>query len=241
MKYIVIDKPIAVRDDPSHNGNIINIFPPSYVVEIVEESNGWLRTESDQWLLVGDNIVKKSIWDKDHPTPEKTDNEVLHEMDSIIMRSTLISPGDSLRLTGKDMEDPVTGNTIHESYSSEKTILFVKRIEDDGSVLVYDGGQEFHVNPMATERLDPKEVDKWTQVKEEDVVQSRKELKDIQKAESGGILESISDWISNLEAIKIEGTRSIFGMPYQFTPIADTRIDGSFNQAQFGRLYAQKY
>ena len=240
MKYIVIDKPIAVRDDPSHNGNIINIFPPSYVVEIVEESNGWLRTESDQWLLVGDNIVKKSIWDKDHPTQEKTDNEVLHEMDSIIMRSTLISPGDSLRLTGKDMEDPVTGNTIHESYSSEKTILFVKRIEDDGSVLVYDGGQEFHVNPMATERLDPKEVDKWTQVKEEDVVQSRKELKDIQKAETGGILESISDLISNLEAIKIEGTRSIFGMPYQFTPIADNRIDGSFNQAQFGRLYAQK-
>nr|DAP83917.1 MAG TPA: hypothetical protein [Caudoviricetes sp.] len=243
MKYIVIDKPVSVRDMPSHSGNIINAFPPMYVVDIVEEEHGWLRTSTNQWILSGENIVPKAQWDKDHPTPEpQTVDPILAEMDSITMNmgTTYLKPGDSIRLNGKDMEDPVTGNTIHPSYSSEKTILYVKRIEEDGSALVYDGGQEFHVNPTAAQRLDPKELDKWDDIKEEDVVQSRRDSAAIAKAESGGILESVSDWIAGIEAININSTRSIFGMPYQFTPIADNRIDGSFNQAQFGRLYAQK-
>ena len=42
------------------------------------------------------------------------------------------------------------------------------------------------------------------------------------------------------EDFKIENTRSVFGMPYQFTPITDLRTDDTMDDARFGRKYAQK-
>ena len=54
-------------------------------------------------------------------------------------------------------------------------------------------------------------------------------------------IKKIKSILDKYEDLKIENTRSVFGMPYQFTPITDNRVSGNnYDISAFGRKYAQK-
>ena len=51
---------------------------------------------------------------------------------------------------------------------------------------------------------------------------------------------AIDNFITNMNKMTIKNIRTVFGMPYQFMPICDNRIDNTNNDAAFGRKFAQK-
>ena len=99
----------------------------------------------------------------------------------------------------------------------------------------------------------PKNIQKYL----DDV--KKKQLEDIGKVE--GILgdskknwtQYIKDWINektsiasksaryreSLKTLDIKKLRAIFGLPYQFLPTSDLRIDGSYNDHVFGTVYSE--
>lgn len=74
-------------------------------------------------------------------------------------------------------------------------------------------------------------ADKYTKTKTE-------ELKDILYKAYSNATGAISS--SDLDGLRVRDADGIFGMPYQFSPVVDRRIDGSMQLSSFGRKYADK-
>ena len=242
MEYVVINEPISLRPDPDPSVPIINAYPPNTLVTIYKEDNGWLQTEDGKWILKTENIITRKEWDKLNPSKETNQSNAIKDINALAVSmaaSNIVHANDNIKLTGSNMQDPVTGNTIDSSYSQgEGTILMVTGVEEDGSIAVSDSatGQNFHVSPESVQVQD-KESMKWTDVSASAMVAEIQKNSIISRA---GEITGIKDMIANIEELNVTSTRSIFGMPYQFTPIADNRLDGSFNPKSFGRKYAQK-
>ena len=51
---------------------------------------------------------------------------------------------------------------------------------------------------------------------------------------------NVANYILSDTQLTVNNMRSVFGIPYQFSSIVDNRIDGSFNDDQFGRVFNEK-
>lgn len=54
------------------------------------------------------------------------------------------------------------------------------------------------------------------------------------------IASNAAKYILSDTQLTVHNMRSVFGLPYQFSSIVDNRIDGSFDDSQFGRIFNEK-
>lgn len=239
--YAVVDKPASARMFPDPTAAIINAFPSNTKIPIIKEASGWLQTDSGQWILKSENIISYKEYIKRFPQK----SEYLRPMfkDAVGFSSNFaasaLKSGSQVKLNGNDMTDPVTGNTLPKSYVTNSTIFIVDSIESDGSIKLKDAstGDTFHASVTGLTIYNESD-NTWTDVSAEAVQQQQEDQQIISSTQS--VVSSTADSIADLDNINITHTRSVFGMPYQFLPIADNRIDGTYDEKIFGRKYAQK-
>ena len=261
--YVIINRPIVVRNQPSINGKIINALSIDTIIKVNREENGWLVLTNGSFVLKSDNVIKKSLHDKQRIaqglTPlairKKPNNRVFNIVKIPTARAAEdLNLNDRVRINEGTIKDPTTGNVIDASFSQDTTILNIVQMKpEEGIIQVSDGGNNLFWVSMEDIQVRSKDDQEWQDVDEE-AVQERK-YNEKRKEEEMSFIDSIKELGENLNSafssktITVSSMRTIFGMPYQFLPTTDLRVDNtadkpsqnsSFDIDKFGRKYNEK-
>lgn len=261
--YVIINKPVVVRNQPSMNGKIINALSIDTIIKVNKEENGWLFLTNGSYVLKSENVIKKSLHDKQRIlnglTPLKLRNKPNSSVFNLIKiptsrSATEINLNDRIKINEGTIKDPTTGNVIDSSFSQDTTILNVVSIKaEEGLIQVSDGGNNIFWVSMEDVQIKSKENEEWQDVDEEAIQEKAYEEK--RKEEEMSFIDSIKELGNNLnnkfksKTITVSSMRSIYGMPYQFLPTTDLRVDNtkdnpsqssSFDIDKFGRKYNEK-
>ena len=244
--YYITKSTISVRVAPAAEGKIVNILKPNTVIRTIEEKNGWLRTISGQYILKSGYLESLEMYNKRMKRDGYLDRVIT--LAKPRMMATNITP----RATTDDLDDCKSVNVIGNikdingtpvPVSDENTIYAVVADTIDKEkgtckiVSASNPNQQYTVNMTDLQVMG--DDGKWQDVELSEDQQHQQQVdflvNNIQNIE-GYIANTINDFAN----MNIEHTRSVYGMPYQFTPIVDNRWDGSFNSSSFGRKYAEK-
>ena len=244
--YYITKSTISVRVAPAAEGKIVNILKPHTVIRTIEEKNGWLRTISGQYILKSEYLEPLETYNKRMKRDGYLDRVI--SLAKPRMMATNINP----RATTDDLDDSKSVNVIGNikdingtpvPVSDENTIYAVVADSIDKEkgtckiVSAANPNQQYTVNMTDLQVMG--DDGKWQDVELTEDQQHQQQVdfivNNIQNIE-GYIANTINDFAN----MNIEHTRSVYGMPYQFTPIVDNRWDGSFNSSSFGRKYAEK-
>lgn len=161
------------------------------------------------------------------------------------------------------------GNMISDAYKKDDSSLVLNKINSNGNVTLYDPSNDTYIeiDPSNIEVADPasakvvkdsegNETTNYTFKTADEVYEEttgsdmynyayEKAFEDAMNngKSFSGFIDTVASAMSSIlpqEKFNIENTRSVFGMPYQFTPITDNRLDGDNSLRSFGRKYAQK-
>lgn len=253
--YIVVNQPALVRPHPVAAGPILNAYPVGTKIPIVSVDSGWYKTLSGTYIFeTKQNMMKFSEWKqlhKDEYIETLSTNENIPKplRISLQKRDGAIEVGDHVRLGNKDATDVFSGVKLPSEDYKEDTEFVVSAV--NGSNITFHD---------AITGLD------WTvkasdlKVKYEDEESGEHEWKDAsdvataEEEESKGIFDTISDIIrgedeyskniiTSVANLDVQHIRSVYGMPYQFLPIADNRINSTnptTSLEKFGRKFAEK-
>lgn len=241
-----INAPVLVMDKPSASGNVVNSLDKGKTVEVVSEEDGWLKTISGRYILKTDRLSKMIDIDEDllkekmirlnlqsFAGDEKQNND---DMD-LQLEGTTVKIKDSVK---KD----VNGLDIPESAKADGTTFKVESIDSSGYANIKDvDGNSYRVslNEFSYKNKDGKfkDVDLQKAASEAQYKDLMSEIKSFKEGFTKAF-NAIDDFISNMNKMTVKNIRTVFGMPYQFMPICDNRIDNTNNDASFGRKFAQK-
>lgn len=263
MQYKVIStSPIWVKTSPSSTARNISVLYPNAVITAistqgtwVETSDGWVNTVSNDGeytyletieentnvsttaLSVGDTVNISSNSATYADTGETIENSV---KDSTYEISALSEDGSValLNFSSARILTATANLTAIETEADKSTQTEVTA--DDIKKSAEDTTKEAAQNAKKTVETGFSEYEKYVYNKMDEYAK-----KDAEERASRGTTDS-STVESALQSFNISNTRGIFGMPYQYLPVADRRIprhkgDTSNNSlSSFGRKYAEK-
>ena len=242
--YVVVDKPIAVRHAPEPSAKIVNMYKPNSKVAIVGIDNGWLQTESGKYILKQENIIPFSEWKqihKDDLVMKDVDPNLLSILPEVyITVGTGLAQGDVVTLNSIGTTDPITGRTI--PFGSTFVASEMRTTQDsegnDIKYIVATGNDGYVYNIPAEEANVQTANGSWVNTTQTSTYKSSSNTK---PSSTKVVLDNLRTSSYSPESLaSMEANQMIFGIPYQFLPTADNRIDGSMNIKSLGRKYAQK-
>ena len=255
-KYYITHSAISVRVNPNAESKIVNILKPNSIVQTVSEVNGWLKTISGQYILKSEHIELVDSYNK-RMIRNGASNKVIKIMRPKITVNNIgvarttstsntrsgisprietdeVKPGDTVRINA-GMKD-INGTFIP---SDAYTVVNDGVNSEQGTIKITDGkGTTYTLNAENVEIWDTVNND-WQDVTVSEEQQQERQVQGIIDYIMNGAISKETSPI-NIDRLNVSHTRSIYGMPYQFTPIVDNRLDGSFNAIAFGRKYAEK-
>lgn len=257
--YYITSSTVSVRVGPGSDYKIINVLKPGTVVRTVEDKNGWLKTISGRYILKTQYIELLDKYNKRMLRDGKKDEVIqIARINPTVTRISTMSnsnSGISTYATTDQLNDYVGSARVSSGTKDingtvlpaddENTIYtIVKGSYDEGNGTIKlsstsnSGTTEYTVN-LADIQIKDSDSNQWETVQpSEDSVHKQQinSIIDLIKAtRSRNTMLNI-----NLADLNISNTRSVYGMPYQFSSIVDNRLDGSFNNISFGRKYAEK-
>ena len=263
--FIVQNKPVVVRDQPHGQASIINALPVGTRVIVVSLDSGWFKTDSGRYIFNTPDFIPFSQWKKEH-ADDLIETELIDERVPPPLRKGFrkqggaIQQGDTVIISTSGTKDTNTGNVIPSELTTNKTPLIVNNI-DGTNVTVYDSSSNKQYTVPASS-LKMESEGNWVDVSQTatDPGNSGEGSQDDatrQNTEEGnksfleqieGALFSIfgSDDGTNpdfpdIGNLDVTSFKSIYGSPYQYTPITDPRIsENRFDNKAFGRKFAQK-
>lgn len=130
--------------------------------------------------------------------------------------------------------------SVPEGLEKEKgNDSMIEYIDNNGYVSIIYKGERYVVNgENASAVLDPK-TKKYEQFSISDSMYTNRQFSDLKYAIKN-IGKNVYEQIASIDQIDITTSRSIFGLPYQYLPIADNRLDKTFNESSFGRKFMEK-
>ena len=228
MEYFIVqDKPIVAREQPSPTSNIINAYDIGTKIPIVSFNAGWYTTSSKTYIFRTKNLIPYSKWEKQQK--EKLGPPEL--IRSLRKVGGEIEVGDTVVFNRDGVENERDNTIVDSRYFVEKVPFTVTRVE--GSSVVISNSSlnlEFTVIASSLEITESSTLDQ-TEVTKQSITNS------IESQYNALTNQNVDLSIGNLD---VKSLRSIYGMPYQFLPIADNRIDGSMKTRSLGRKYAEK-
>ena len=244
MKYVLLENTVA-RADHAPTSPIVNAYKKNTLLEVVTADSGWIETIDKFWIHVSDKVVRLEKWLRDNRGPIVYDPR-FKTIRALGMRPVLDGEkivGSVIKIHSSSAEDPTTGNTIYTGYQKAEIPLAVTGVTEEGYLKVTDPSNDssFYVSPGDVQQYDQSN-DKWTDVSASAVQNEAQKVSlsntlDETAEEISGNWNTFDDMVSNMGT---KNMRSVFGMPYQFLPQVDQRIDGSDNPGSFGRKFAQK-
>lgn len=250
-KYYINIAPISIRVAPAAMAKIINVYKPNTVIRTVEERNGWFKTISGTYILKSQYLEPLEKYNKRMIRDGRKDKIIylaVPKNSTFVMSSRSVQPratideikAGTVAEIGQGIKD-INGTVIPSSEGNQDIIYSVVANSVDkeaGTCKIKSAsGQEYTVNVSDIKIMDTEgniqEVDQEAQQIHQQQID--RIVSDIENIESFTI-----DGIKNFANLNVTNIRSVFGMPYQFTPIVDARWDGTMNDSAFGRKYAEK-
>ena len=214
---------IWVRAEANDTSKITSVLYNNSIVTIEEELGGWYKIDKGWFRTSIDGKSTAAKIDESTISPPKT-----------------INLGSFVRTTDEDGNE--VGTVISEN--TENNAVLIKTVNGEkiwkaveSVVKSVNNTRVVHASeaitkPAETDQKAPENNPENTKPQEnpltgysEDVMLS---LKSLNSAET--------DFLNSLSNLKISSTRGIFGMPYQFSPLADIRMSGN----DFGVTYADR-
>lgn len=247
--YVVVNQPALARPDPSPFAQIINVYPIDSKIQIVDVDSGWYKTVSGTYIFkTNQNLITLAKWKKIHANDlimaESTNKNIPPPLKKSLKKlSEAVIVGDRVKLKNKNVEDVTTGNRIADEDWDPNTIYTVIEINSDSEIVIQgiNGTDRYTVEASDLLIPDEDEEGKWVEVSA------------IQTAITN-LVDSVTNTIKdlfiqyptsmtntkNIGNLDVKNIRAVYGMPYQYLPTTDNRIDGSTNLNIFGRKYAEK-
>lgn len=260
--YIIKGKPVFVYNAPTSSSNIINALAPETEIKVIAEEKGYLKLIDGGYVMKSSHTVEDIQKIKIQRAKKilRSKRKMNHddEISLMSLNKSSSNPYEGKVFNFKDtMTTDTNGTPIDDSYKSETTALTCYGISRDGLLQLEDPstGKRFYAPPSylnikdasAPEDVKFTDAGTWTTNKigsvEENYIWT--EAVDLLNGQISPYLQKGIEAVSTLlepGKLKIENTRSIFGMPYQFNKLTDNRLGGNEGNSDntFGRKYAQK-
>lgn len=260
--YIIKGKPVFVYNAPTSSSNIINALAPETEIKVVAEENGYLKLIDGGYVMKSSHTVEdiQKIKTQRAKRILRSEREINHddEISLMSLNRNSSNPYEGKVFNFKDtIPTDTNGTPINDEYKSDSAALTCYGISRDGLLQLEDPstGKRFYAPPSylnikdgsAPEDVKFTDANEWTTNKigsvEENYIWT--EAVDLLNGQISSYLQKGIEAVSTLlepGKLKIENTRSIFGMPYQFNKLTDNRLGGDEGNSDntFGRKYAQK-
>ena len=267
VPFTIEGTPVNVHAGPTSFSPVINALEPNTEILVVGETQGYLKLLHGGYVMKSSHTRLNEKKLKENLGKKVLEGKIKNiKINKIKLNTTGSDPFAGANVKIKDgiaITDRDGGDLIPDDEKGDNRIWAVEKIntyERTVSLIDPSTGGRRTVGFDEAEFGDPKKVSSYTPTgNEEDKTQylsiddylsskgtSISDLENyntIMEYSGGGaatsIINSIRDFYPN-EEFKIDSTRHVFGMPYQFSPITDIRTDDSMNDSSFGRKYSQK-
>lgn len=241
-----VNAPVLIKSRPSASSTTVNSIDKGKTIEVVSEEDGWLKTISGRYVLnsnrltkmadVDEEILKQKIFRLNLQAFAGSDKQNNDDQD-INLEGTVVK-------INSDAKKDINGQDIPDSAKTDNSTFRVSSVDPSGYVNIKDSdGKTYRValGAFSYKNKDGKFKDVDIN-KVSNELQYKDFMNDIKAFKEGftSAFNAIDNFISNMNKMTIKNIRTVFGMPYQFMPICDNRIDNTNNDAAFGRKFAQK-
>ena len=241
-----VNAPVLIKSRPSASSTTVNSIDKGKTIEVVSEEDGWLKTISGRYVLnsnrltkmadVDEEILRQKIFRLNLQAFAGSDQQNNDDKD-INLEGTIVK-------INSDARKDINGQDIPDSAKTDNSTFKVSSVDPSGYVNIKDSdGKTYRValGAFSYKNKDGKFKDVDIN-KVSNELQYRDFMNDIKAFKEGftSAFNAIDNFISNMNKMTIKNIRTVFGMPYQFMPICDNRIDNTNNDAAFGRKFAQK-
>lgn len=241
-----VNAPVLIKSRPSASSTTVNSIDKGKTIEVVSEEDGWLKTISGRYVLnsnrltkmadVDEEILKQKIFRLNLQAFAGSDKQNNDDQD-INLEGTVVK-------INSDAKKDINGQDIPDSAKTDNSTFRVSSVDPSGYVNIKDSdGKTYSValGAFSYKNKDGKFKDVDIN-KVSNELQYKDFMNDIKAFKEGftSAFNAIDNFITNMNKMTIKNIRTVFGMPYQFMPICDNRIDNTNNDAAFGRKFAQK-
>ena len=241
-----VNAPVLIKSRPSASSTTVNSIDKGKTIEVVSEEDGWLKTISGRYVLnsnrltkmadVDEEILRQKIFRLNLQAFAGSDKQNNDDQD-IDLEGTVVK-------INSDAKKDINGQDIPDSAKTDNSTFKVSSVDPSGYVNIKDSdGKTYRValGAFSYKNKDGKFKDVDIN-KVSNELQYKDFMNDIKAFKEGftSAFNAIDNFISNMNKMTIKNIRTVFGMPYQFMPICDNRIDNTNNDAAFGRKFAQK-
>ena len=241
-----VNAPVLIKSRPSASSTTVNSIDKGKTIEVVSEEDGWLKTISGRYVLNSNRLTKMADVDEEILRQKMirlnlqafagSDKQNNDDQD-IDLEGTVVK-------INSDAKKDINGQDIPDSAKTDNSTFKVSSVDPSGYVNIKDSdGKTYRValGAFSYKNKDGKFKDVDIN-KVSNELQYKDFMNDIKAFKEGftSAFNAIDNFISNMNKMTIKNIRTVFGMPYQFMPICDNRIDNTNNDAAFGRKFAQK-
>jgi hypothetical protein len=241
-----VNAPVLIKSRPSASSTTVNSIDKGKTIEVVSEEDGWLKTISGRYVLNSNRLTKMADVDEEILRQKMVrlnlqafagSDQQNNDDKDINLEGTIVK-------INSDAKKDINGQDIPDSAKTDNSTFKVSSVDPTGYVNIKDSdGKTYRValGAFSYKNKDGKFKDVDIN-KVSNELQYRDFMNDIKAFKAGftSAFNAIDNFITNMNKMTIKNIRTVFGMPYQFMPICDNRIDNTNNDAAFGRKFAQK-
>ena len=237
--YVVQNKPVVARKEATAQSAVINAYAINSIIPIINQNEGWYRTESGSYIFGTENLVPYSKWKREHP--EAPSN---YDIDRGIRPKLKIS-------IQKEVKDAAAGDKVTLKEGVTQSVdglpipegeLKVGGITDNGTISVeasdgkfyeitYDDVASVTASTDSTDSSNKNDSDTSTAAANPDYIQD---------SINAFINADTSTGPDYFKKVDIAMLREVFGAPYQFLPNTDRRIGHASGFEDLGRKFQEK-
>lgn len=241
-----VNAPVLIKSRPSASSTTVNSIDKGKTIEVVSEEDGWLKTISGRYVLNSNRLTKMADVDEEILRQKMVrlnlqafagSDQQNNDDKDINLEGTIVK-------INSDARKDINGQDIPDSAKTDNSTFKVSSVDPSGYVNIKDSdGKTYRValGAFSYKNKDGKFKDVDIN-KVSNELQYKDFMNDIKAFKEGftSAFNAIDNFITNMNKMTIKNIRTVFGMPYQFMPICDNRIDNTNNDAAFGRKFAQK-
>ena len=269
VPFTVEGTPVNVHAGPTSFSPVINAIEPNTEILVVGEEKGYLKLLHGGYVMKSSHTILNEKKIKENYGKKVLEGKIkdFKVKKSLAVTGTDPFSGANIRIL-KGVTTDNNGNTIPDNEKGPSKIYSVSKVNYETRTVVLNDPSGSVTRTVSFDEIevgDPKDVPvqynptpgapesehKDIQYKTVDAYFEEKNtsVADIDnyntwmrwgsKQAQSSLIDEVKNFLQP-ETFDMKNTRNVFGSPYQFTPIADTRIDDSMELSAFGRKYNQK-
>lgn len=253
VPFTIEGTPVNVHAGPTSFSPVINAIEPDTEILVVGEEKGYLKLLHGGYVMKSSHTILNEKKIKENYGKKVLEGKIknFNIKRSLAATDTNQFSRANVRILKKVSTDK-EGNTIPDDQKGESAIYSVSSIDSENRTMAITNPSTGVSRNVGFDEVEDSKSENnnmqfrsWDSYLEEQNA-AMTEIENYNTLMKWGSTQAQSSLIDDIEnflkpgTFDMKTTRNVFGSPYQFTPIADTRIDDSMNLSSFGRKYNQK-